>query len=54
VDLIDWKDPLGKRMKFGPEGQVIGVVKDFNYASLRERIRPMAILISPSSCSSPT
>jgi putative ABC transport system permease protein len=47
VNLIEWKEPLGKRMKFGPEGQVIGVVKDFNYASLRERIRPMAILIRP-------
>ncbi|MCI0693858.1 hypothetical protein L0337_17855 [candidate division KSB1 bacterium] len=47
VNLIEWPEPLGKRMKFGPEGQVIGVVQDFNYASLRERIRPMAILIRP-------
>ena len=48
VNLIEWPEPLGKRMSFGREGQVIGVVKDFNYASLRERIRPMAILIVPS------
>jgi len=48
VDLIGWKEPLGKKMAFNGDGTVIGVVKDFNYASLRERIRPMAILISPS------
>ncbi len=47
MSLIEWPEPLGKRMNFGREGQVIGVVKDFNYASLRERIRPMAILIRP-------
>ncbi len=47
VDLIGWQEPLGKQMNFGPKGQVIGIVQDFNYASLRERIRPMAILIRP-------
>ena len=45
--MTEWPEPLGKRMNFGREGQVIGVVQDFNYASLRERIRPMAILIRP-------
>ena len=48
VKLTEWQEPLGKRMRFERPGQVIGVVNDFNFASLRERIRPMAILILPS------
>ncbi len=48
VNLIGWEEPLGKKLAFNGNGPVIGVVKDFNYSSLHERIRPMAILIQPS------
>ena len=35
------KDPIGKRFSlWGAEGRIIGVVKDFNYASLKEKIEP--------------
>ncbi|HKZ36529.1 MAG TPA: ABC transporter permease, partial [Chryseolinea sp.] len=43
-----WKDPIGKRI-WGPigtdrnEGQIIGVVKDFNFASLHAKIEPLII-----------
>jgi putative ABC transport system permease protein len=43
-----WKDPIGKRI-WGPiesdrnEGQIIGVVKDFNFASLHTKIKPLII-----------
>jgi putative ABC transport system permease protein len=41
-----WKDPIGKKIS-GPEnyadGEVIGVVKDFNFASLHSKIEPMII-----------
>ncbi|WP_276372457.1 ABC transporter permease [Chryseolinea sp. H1M3-3] len=43
-----WKDPIGKSI-WGPlgtdrdEGQIIGVVKDFNFASLHSKIAPLII-----------
>jgi len=45
-----WKTPqaaLGKQIEWGlgKTGKVIGVVKDFNYASLHENIRPLLIHI---------
>lgn len=42
-------DPIGKKMKVGgPEGnmgQVIGLVKDFNYNSLHHKIEPLFITV---------
>ena len=38
VKFMGWDDPIGKRCSYG---QVIGVVKDFNYSSLYTDIRPM-------------
>jgi putative ABC transport system permease protein len=47
VRKMGWKDPLGKRVStdFGGVARVIGVVGDFNYASLHNPIGPL--LISP-------
>jgi putative ABC transport system permease protein len=37
------KDPVGKRFSMnGIKGTIIGVVKDFHYASMREKITPAA------------
>ncbi len=44
-----WDDPLGKRipgMKF-IEHEIIGVVKDFNYESLYQKVRPLVMAINP-------
>jgi putative ABC transport system permease protein len=42
------KDPIGKRFKLnGTEGVIIGVVKDFNITSIRERIMPLVIYSHP-------
>jgi len=38
VKFMGWENPIGKRNRFG---QVIGVVKDFNFSSLYTDIRPM-------------
>lgn len=42
-------DPIGKKMKVGgpegPMGQVIGLVKDFNYNSLHHKIEPLFITL---------
>jgi putative ABC transport system permease protein len=43
-----WKDPIGKKI-WGPfgtdrdEGDVIGVIRDFNFASLHNKIEPLII-----------
>jgi putative ABC transport system permease protein len=47
VRAMGWTEPLGKRMGIGTGGMnagpVIGVVKDFNYKSLRTSIEPFAM-----------
>jgi putative ABC transport system permease protein len=52
VRTMGWDDPLGKRIGIGTigmnAGPVIGVVKDFNFKSLRTNIEPIAMLRSPS------
>jgi putative ABC transport system permease protein len=43
-----WKDPIGKRI-WGPvgtdrdEGKIVGIIKDFNFASLHNKIEPLII-----------
>ncbi|UCE22022.1 MAG: ABC transporter permease [Candidatus Aminicenantes bacterium] len=43
VRFMDWDNPIGKRVAQGThtDGQVIGVVKDFHFASLHNKIEPM-------------
>jgi len=41
VTKMGWTNPLGKRIN---QGRVVGVVKDFNYRSLRDKIEPLLIL----------
>ncbi len=44
VRIMGIKDPMGKRFKLHDvEGIVIGVVKDFNYASMHEQIDPAVL-----------
>jgi len=51
VHTMGWNDPIGKRIGLGPTGinagPVIGVVKDFNYKSLRTTIEPFVMLRNP-------
>jgi len=47
VQTVGWKDPIGKRISY-PGGdnktfRVIGVVKDFNFRSLRTNVEPFAL-----------
>lgn len=48
VKLMGWdKDPIGKKVKFfhaEKDGQIIGVVKDFNFASLHNAVEPLLII----------
>ncbi len=38
---LGWNEPLGKKLARQIEFSVIGVMKDFNYTSLKREIRPM-------------
>ena len=47
------EDPIGKRIKFwGREKEIVGVVKDFHFASLHEEIKPTIINFWPERLSS--
>jgi len=39
---------IGKRYRqWGHEGQVVGVVKDFNYRSLHQQVEPLTLMVDP-------
>lgn len=50
-----WEEPIGKRMQWGlmgngqaaNDGKVIGVIKDFHFASLHSPMEPLVILFNP-------
>ena len=44
---LDWKHPIGKKITRNGEHEVVGVVKDFHYASLHQPIKPLIITCSP-------
>src|SRR5688572_5044871 len=48
---LGWKNPVGMKMEsgLGGKGKVIGVVKDFHFASLHNKIEPLAIMLAPKS-----
>jgi putative ABC transport system permease protein len=46
---LNWTDPEGKFIDRGGKHQVIGVVKDFNFAPLYENIAPLIISMAPES-----
>jgi putative ABC transport system permease protein len=42
------KDPVGKRLRLGrTNGTIIGVVKDFHFASLKQKIQPFVFYYQP-------
>jgi putative ABC transport system permease protein len=49
VKELEWKDPIGKRIDQFDffKGQVIGVVKDFHFRSLHNKIEPLHIRMQP-------
>jgi putative ABC transport system permease protein len=50
VDLLGWKDPVGKKIIIWGENRtdftVIGVVDDYHYESLHHEVRPMGIFLA--------
>ncbi|HVO75919.1 MAG TPA: FtsX-like permease family protein [Ignavibacteriaceae bacterium] len=44
LSKLGWKSPTGKSLgTFGKQGKVIGVIKDFHFKSLHEKIQPLVI-----------
>jgi ABC-type antimicrobial peptide transport system, permease component len=48
VNVMGLHDPVGKTIRFwGKDKQIIGVLKDFNYESLRQKIGPLLFYFNP-------
>jgi putative ABC transport system permease protein len=47
VKMIGWDDPIGKQFDIVGKGQVIGVVRDFNFKSLHTVLEPVALTFYP-------
>jgi len=47
AERLGWEDPVGKTIFRGADHTVIGVVKDFNFASLHEEIKPLIFSMNP-------
>lgn len=44
--IMDWEEPLGKKMFKDSDSKVIGVVKDFHFESLHNQIEPLAFRLN--------
>ncbi len=48
VDVMGLKNPIGQIVNYnGQQKQIIGVVKNFHFQSLREKVNPLAIIYDP-------
>jgi putative ABC transport system permease protein len=48
--ILGWDNPIGKHLRSARDNnnrKIIGIIKDFNIVSLRERIEPLLILLTP-------
>lgn len=47
--FLGFKEPLGQELEngFGFKGKVVGLVKDFHYASLHKEIEPLILMLAP-------
>jgi ABC-type antimicrobial peptide transport system permease subunit len=48
INVMGLQDPIGKTIRFwGKEKQIVGVVNDFNFESLRQKIGPLLFYFNP-------
>ncbi len=48
VDVMGLKNPIGQTVNYnGQQKQIIGVVKNFHFQSLREKVNPLTIIYDP-------
>ncbi|MEM1319094.1 MAG: ABC transporter permease [Bacteroidota bacterium] len=50
AEKLGWANPVGKKLAYGleTEGEVIGVMKNFNFGSLHQEIEPLILRMAPS------
>lgn len=48
ANMLGWKNAVGKQFEIyeARKGKIIGVMKDFNFASLRKKVEPLAIILT--------
>ena len=47
IAFMDLKDPIGKKVKlWGEDREIIGVVKDFNFETFHEPIKPLFMYLN--------
>ncbi|MDX1939264.1 MAG: FtsX-like permease family protein [Saprospiraceae bacterium] len=48
IETMGIKDPVGKTVNlWGENKEIIGVVKDFHFASLHEKVKPLFLILAP-------
>lgn len=47
--MMDFENPVGKRIRMNGDDEIIGVVKDFHYGSLYNNIEPLIFRFDPNS-----
>ena len=47
VKKIGWDNPIGKRFNVIGKGEVVGVIKDFNFKSLHNELKPLVLTFYP-------
>lgn len=48
IAYMDMKDPIGKKIKlWGEDREIIGVVKNFNFETFHEEIKPLFFFLNP-------
>jgi putative ABC transport system permease protein len=48
VNQLGWDEPIGKTLNFGNSSRkIVGVVKNFHYASMRHSIEPLLLFYNP-------
>lgn len=46
--IMEKKQPLGEKLNFNDiNGQIVGVMKNFHYQSVQEKIEPIALILAP-------
>jgi len=49
VEMTGWESPIGKQFEIVDRGEVIGVIDNFHFQSLHQKIQPLVLYIYPES-----
>jgi putative ABC transport system permease protein len=49
VEMTGWESPIGKQFEIVDRGEVIGIIHNFHFQSLHQKIQPLVLYIYPES-----